>query len=105
MCFNLLMLVQVSQNMKFYQVKCQHHAYIYTLLKVKENHTRENITTILIFRYSYGVQYHMILSHCIDILPYISICIADLYSVQVLCMYVCVCMRVLCMPVYRLLGI
>ena len=43
----------------------------------------------------------MTLSHCIDILPYILICIANPFSVRVLCMCVCVCMRVLCMRVHR----
>ena len=44
---------------------------------------------------------YMTLSHCIDILPYILICIANPYSVRVLCMCLCVCMHVLCMRVHR----
>ena len=43
----------------------------------------------------------MTLSHCIDILPYILICITNPYSVRVLCMCACVCMRVFCMRVHR----
>ena len=43
----------------------------------------------------------MTLSHCIDMLPYILICIASPYSVWVLYKCVCVCMHVLCMRVHR----